>query len=95
MLIVMVKVWYPNIKSFWAWKNSHACSCKIAREKNIDVNKIEGSGKAGRITKEDILKTDSNSTKEKSSVAGNAVVTGERVSKGFLCQDWERELLKG
>ena len=53
-------------------------AAKIAREKNIDVNKIEGSGKAGRITKEDILKTDSNSTKEKSSVAGNAVVTGER-----------------
>ena len=53
-------------------------AAKIAREKNIDVNKIEGSGKAGRITKEDIIKTDSNSTKEKSSVAGNAVVTGER-----------------
>ena len=53
-------------------------AAKIAREKNIDVNKIEGSGKAGRITKEDILKTDSNSTNEKSSVAGNAVVTGER-----------------
>ena len=53
-------------------------AAKIAREKNIDVNKIEGSGKAGRITKEDILKTDSISTKEKSSVAGNAVVTGER-----------------
>ena len=53
-------------------------AAKIAREKNIDVNKIEGSGKAGRITKEDILKTDSNSIKEKSSVAGNAVVTGER-----------------
>ena len=53
-------------------------AAKIAREKNIDVNKIEGSGKAGRITKEDILKTDPNSTKEKSSVAGNAVVTGER-----------------
>jgi len=53
-------------------------AAKIAREKNIDVNKIEGSGKAGRITKEDILKTDSNSTKDKSSVAGNAVVTGER-----------------
>ena len=53
-------------------------AAKIAREKNIDVNKIEGSGKDGRITKEDILKTDSNSTKEKSSVAGNAVVTGER-----------------
>ena len=53
-------------------------AAKIAREKNIDVNKIEGSGKAGRITKEDILKTDSNLTKEKSSVAGNAVVTGER-----------------
>ena len=31
-------------------------AAKIAREKNIDVNKIEGSGKAGRITKEDILK---------------------------------------
>ena len=53
-------------------------AAKIAREKNIDVNKIEGSGKAGRITKEDILKTDSNSTMQKSSVAGNAVVTGER-----------------
>ena len=53
-------------------------AAKIAREKNIDVNKIEGSGKAGRITKEDILKTDSNSTKKKSSVAVNAVVTGER-----------------
>ena len=53
-------------------------AAKIAREKNIDVNKIEGSGKAGRITKEDILKTDSNSTKEKSSVPSNAVVTGER-----------------
>ena len=53
-------------------------AAKIAREKNIDVNKIEGSGKAGRITKEDILKTDPNSTKEKSSVAGNAVVSGER-----------------
>jgi len=53
-------------------------AAKIAREKNIDVNKIEGSGKAGRITKEDILKTDSNSIKEKSSVAGHAVVTGER-----------------
>ena len=53
-------------------------AAKIAREKNIDVNKIEGSGKAGRITKEDILKTDSNSTKEKPSVAGNAIVTGER-----------------
>ena len=53
-------------------------AAKIAREKNIDLNKIEGSGKAGRITKEDILKTDSNLTKEKSSVAGNAVVTGER-----------------
>lgn len=53
-------------------------AAKIAREKNIDVNKIEGSGKAGRITKEDILKTDSNFTKEKSSAAGNAVVTGER-----------------
>jgi len=53
-------------------------AAKIAREKNIDVNKIEGSGKAGRITKEDILKTNSNSTKDKSSVAGNAVVTGER-----------------
>ena len=43
-------------------------AAKIAREKNIDVNKIEGSGKDGRIIKEDILKTDSNSTKEKSSV---------------------------
>ena len=53
-------------------------AAKIAREKNIDVNKIEGSGKAGRITKEDILKTDSNSTKEKSSVPANVVVTGER-----------------
>jgi len=53
-------------------------AAKIAREKNIDVNKIEGSGKAGRITKEDILKTDPNSTKDTSSVAGNAVVTGER-----------------
>ena len=53
-------------------------AAKIAREKNIDVNKIEGSGKAGRITKEDILKTDPNSTKDRSSVAGNAVVTGER-----------------
>ena len=53
-------------------------AAKIAREKNIDVNKIEGSGKDGRIIKEDILKTDSNSTKEKSSVPGNAVVTGER-----------------
>ena len=53
-------------------------AAKIAREKNIDVNKIEGSGKAGRITKEDILKTDPNSTKDRSSVPGNAVVTGER-----------------
>ena len=54
-------------------------AAKIAREKNIDVNKIEGSGKAGRITKEDILKTDSNSTKDKSTVAdSSAVVTGER-----------------
>ena len=53
-------------------------AAKIAREKNIDVDKIEGSGKAGRITKEDILKIVPNSTKEKSSVAGNAVVTGER-----------------
>ena len=53
-------------------------AAKIAREKNIDVDKIEGSGKAGRITKEDILKTVPNSTKEKSSVAGNAVFTGER-----------------
>ena len=53
-------------------------AAKIAREKNIDVDKIVGSGKAGRITKEDILKTDSNSTKEKSSVPINAVVTGER-----------------
>ena len=53
-------------------------AAKIAREKNIDVNKIEGSGKDGRIIKEDILKTDSNSTKEKSSVPSNAVVTGER-----------------
>ncbi len=53
-------------------------AAKIAREKNIDVNKIEGSGKAGRITKEDILKNDSNSTKEKSSVPANVVVTGER-----------------
>ena len=53
-------------------------AAKIAREKNIDVDKIEGSGKAGRITKEDILKTEPNSTNENSSVAGNAVVTGER-----------------
>ena len=53
-------------------------AAKIAREKNIDVNKIEGSGKDGRIIKEDILKTDSNSTKEKPSVPSNAVVTGER-----------------
>ena len=68
-------------------KNSHACSCKDSKRKNIDVDKIEGSGKAGRITKEDILKTEPNSTKEKSSVAGNAVVTGERGSKEFLCQD--------
>jgi len=53
-------------------------AAKIAREKNIDVDKIEGSGKAGRITKEDILKTESSSIKEKSSFAGSAVVTGER-----------------
>ena len=53
-------------------------AAKIAREKNIDVDKIEGSGKAGRITKEDILKTESSSTKEQSSVAASAVVTGER-----------------
>ena len=53
-------------------------AAKIAREKNIDVNKIEGSGKAGRITKEDILKTESNLTKEKSPVAASAVVTGDR-----------------
>ena len=62
-------------------------AAKIAREKNIDVDKIEGSGKAGRITKEDILKTEPNSTNENSSVAGNAVVTGERGNKEFLCQD--------
>ena len=53
-------------------------AAKIAREKNIDVDKIQGSGKAGRITKEDILKTESSSIKEKSSFAVSAVVTGER-----------------
>ena len=53
-------------------------AAKIAREKNIDVDKIEGTGKAGRITKEDILKTDASSIMEKSSIAGSAVVTGAR-----------------
>ena len=70
-------------------------AAKIAREKNIDVNKIEGSGKDGRIIKEDILKTDSNSTKEKPPVPSNAVVTGERGEQRVPMSRLRKELLKG
>ena len=33
---------------------------KIAKEKNIDLNSIDGSGKGGRVTKADVLNYASN-----------------------------------
>ena len=88
MLIVMVKLLILKYQiPSEPEKVLMPAAAKIAREKNIDVNKIEGSGKAGRITKEDILKTDSNSTKEKSSVPIMQLLLVKEASKGFLCQD--------
>ncbi len=50
---------------------------KIAQEKELDVNKIKGSGKDGRILKEDVQSATSTPSKTQSSV----VVEGERPEK--------------
>lgn len=50
---------------------------KMAQEKGLDVNKIKGSGKDGRILKEDVQNAASTPSKTQSSV----VVEGERPEK--------------
>jgi pyruvate dehydrogenase E2 component (dihydrolipoamide acetyltransferase) len=39
---------------------------KLAREKDVEIRSIEGSGRGGRVTREDVLAADSGEEKEKS-----------------------------
>ncbi|QJR82525.1 2-oxoglutarate dehydrogenase complex dihydrolipoyllysine-residue succinyltransferase [Alteromonas pelagimontana] len=60
---------------------------RLLSEKGIDANKIKGTGKNGRITKEDVeqyLKSDSDAKKTASAPAkdsGDSLPTGERTEK--------------
>lgn len=49
-------------------------AAKILREKSVDPSKVEGTGREGRITKEDALKANSETPAEKPAEAKSAVV---------------------
>lgn len=60
---------------------------KLAEENAIDIASVQGTGKAGRVTKEDMLKAIENKKTAKASTAAPAaapnvaVATGERIEK--------------
>ncbi|GAA5526125.1 dihydrolipoyllysine-residue succinyltransferase component of 2-oxoglutarate dehydrogenase complex [Microbulbifer aestuariivivens] len=56
---------------------------KLAEEKGVDLSKLEGSAKGGRITKEDVLKAEKApaAAAPAAAVAEVAVAAGERVEK--------------
>ncbi|MCL4109237.1 UNVERIFIED_CONTAM: hypothetical protein GTU68_063005 [Idotea baltica] len=71
----------PEVKSTsgaesYAKGHPSPAAAKIIEEKNIDASSIKGSGRDGRITKEDVLKSDSQSDKTEA-----AFSRGERTEK--------------